>query len=107
MTVFNKFQLERNRIMEMSTIVELVKILKEDNTLYSQIKAMIDTESIDETTINNLAAKAAEKNIPVDANELTDNLDTIINEGVNGISLKALGGLDGIIDLANNFINNN
>lgn len=92
--------------MDMTIIAEVIKILKSDDDLYARVKAMFDEECLDEDTVKELAAKAMENGIPLDSEDLADRLDSLINDGINGMNINAMGGFDALINMASGMLDN-
>ncbi len=90
--------------MDMMVAMGLVKVLKGNEDLYAKVDKVFANGEVDEDVGRELVAAAAESGIQLDLDTLLDELDDLLRNGLNGISVKDMGGLAGIMQMADNFM---
>ncbi len=84
----------------MMTALGLVKVLKENTGLYEQVDAIFESGQLDEAVGSELVAAAKKQGIELELEELLDDLDDLLRNGMNGVSVKDMGELSGIMSMA-------
>ena len=59
---------------------------------------------VDEAVCKELVEEAKMQGITLELANLLDDLDELLRNGMNGISVKAMGGLSGIMSMAEGFV---
>ena len=88
--------------MELKVVLELLKILKGNKDLYSKVDAVFESGTLDEEVGRELWEEARGQGVVIELDELLDELDDFLQNGINGMSVKALGGLSGMMLMAEN-----
>lgn len=86
--------------MDMMVAMGLVKVLKSNEELYKKVDRVFETGEINEKVGEELALEAKGMGIEINAEDLLDDLDELLRNGMNGISVKDMGGLAGIMSMA-------
>ncbi len=86
--------------MDMMVAMGLVKVLKGNQDLYSKVEKIFESGNVDDEVGKELAEEAKKTGIEIDAEDLLDDLDDLLKNGMNGISVKDMGGLAGIMAMA-------
>lgn len=89
--------------MDMMVALGLVKVLKGNKELYGKVEAVFESGKLDEAVGAELVAEAAKQGIELDLDNLLDELDELLRSGINGLSVKDMGGLAGIMEMAETF----
>ncbi len=90
--------------MNMMVAMGLVKVLKGNADLYAKVEKVFASGEISEDVGRELVAAAADSGIQLDLETLLDELDDLLRNGLNGISVHDMGGLAGIMQMADNFM---
>ncbi len=91
--------------MDMTVAMGLVKVLKTNKMLYNKVDAVFESGVVDEDVCKELVAEAKVQGVTLEVETLLDDLDELLRNGMNGISVKAMGGLSGIMSMAEGFVN--
>lgn len=90
--------------MDMMVAMGLVRVLKTNKTLYNKVDVVFESGVVDEAVCKELVEEAKMQGITLELENLLDDLDELLRNGMNGISVKAMGGLSGIMSMAEGFV---